>query len=128
MELFPTCGHGRDAADCLFCKRKPAPPLARSTDPATSKAAAESLSFGLRYSHRWMLDWLREQGPATDDAIALAAVDAGLFERTEAARRQVRTLREKHGLLEPAVDKQTGFQITFANASGRQALGWQVKE
>lgn len=102
--------------------------LARSTDPETSKAAAQSISLELKDSHRWILNWLTEHGPATDDEIALAAVDAGLMPRTETARRQVRTLRERHELIVPAVDETTGTQLTFVNASGRQALAWTAKE
>lgn len=102
--------------------------LARSTDPETSKAAAQSISLELKDSHRWILNWLMEHGPATDDEMALAAVDAGLVSRTESARRQVRTLRERHGLVVPAVDERTGIQRTFVNASGRQALAWMAKD
>lgn len=131
MELFPTCRHGRDEGGCVFC----APPvrpephkLARASDPETSKAAARSVSHELKDSHQWILNWLTIHGPATDDEMAVAAVEAGLVARTESARRQVRTLRERHGLIVPAVDKHTGFQLTFVNASGRQALGWRAKE
>tara|TARA_R100001129_G_scaffold171547_1_gene141757 strand:+ start:138 stop:518 length:381 start_codon:yes stop_codon:yes gene_type:complete len=102
--------------------------LARSTDPETSKAAAQSISLRLKDSHRWILNWLTAHGPATDDEMALAAVDAGLVSRTESARRQVRTLREKHELIVSAVDERTGIQRTFVNASGRQALAWVAKD
>jgi hypothetical protein len=102
--------------------------LARSTDPETSKTAAQSISLELKDSHRWILNWLMVHGPATDDEIALAAVDASITSRTESARRQVRTLREKHELIVPAIDETTGTQLTSVNASGRQALAWTAKE
>ena len=102
--------------------------LARSTDPETSKTAAQSISLELKDSHRWILNWLTDHGPATDDEIALAAVDAGLMPRTESARRQVRTLRERHELIVPAIDEHTGLQHTFTNASGRKALAWITKD
>lgn len=130
-ELFPTCRHGREEAACIFCARSVEPPsekLARASDPHTSHEAAKSIDFKLKDTHQWILNWLMVHGPATDDEMAVAAVDAGLFERTESARRQVRTLRERHGLIEPAVDKLTGYQITFPNPSGRRALGWRAKE
>ena len=97
---------------------------ARTTDPATSKLAAVALSHDLTDHHRAVLDWLTEHGPATDDQIAQAMVDADLTTRTETARRWVRTLREEHHRIVPAV--RHGDQIQLPNPSGRLALAWDV--
>lgn len=100
--------------------------LARSTDPDTSKRAAASISHDLTDHHRAVLDWLAEHGPATDDQVAQAMVDADLTSRTETARRWVRTLREEHNRIVPAV--RHGHQIQLPNPSGRLALAWTVAE
>ena len=97
---------------------------ARTTDPATSKLAAVALSHNLTDHHRAVLDWLTDHGPATDDQIALAMVDADLTTRTETARRWVRTLREEYHRIVPAV--RHGDQIQLPNPSGRLALAWDV--
>ena len=97
---------------------------ARTTDPATSKLAAVALSHNLTDHHRAVLDWLTEHGPATDDQIAQAMVDADLTTRTETARRWVRTLREEHHQIVPAI--RHGDQIQLPNPSGRLALAWDV--
>ena len=97
---------------------------ARTTDPATSKLAAVALSHNLTDHHRAVLDWLTEHGPATDDQIAQAMVDADLTTRTETARRWVRTLREEYHRIVPAV--RHGDQIQLPNPSGRLALAWDV--
>ena len=105
---------------------------ARTTDPATSKLAAVSLSHNLTDHHRAVLDWLTEHGPATDDQIAQAMVDADLTTRTETARRWVRTLREEHHRIVPAMATFYGGpqpiqkQIQLPNPSGRRALAWDV--
>ena len=97
---------------------------ARTTDPATSKLAAVALSHNLTDHHRAVLDWLTNHGPATDDQIAQAMVDADLTTRTETARRWVRTLREEYHRIVPAV--RHGDQIQLPNPSGRLALAWDV--
>ena len=97
---------------------------ARTTDPATSKLAAVALSHNLTDHHRAVLDWLTDHGPATDDQIAQAMVDADLTTRTETARRWVRTLREEYHRIVPAV--RHGDQIQLPNPSGRLALAWDV--
>ena len=97
---------------------------ARTTDPATSKLAAVALSHNLTDHHRAVIDCLTEHGPATDDQIAQAMVDADLTTRTETARRGVRTLREEYHRIVPAV--RHGDQIQLPNPSGRLALAWDV--
>ena len=97
---------------------------ARTTDPATSKLAAVALSHHLPAHHRAVLDWLTDHGPATDDQIAQSMVDADPPTRPEPARRWVRTLREEHHRIVPAV--RHGDQIQLPNPSGRLALAWDV--
>lgn len=99
---------------------------ARRTDPTTSKLAAATLTHDLTDHHRAVLDWLTEHGPATDDQIAQAMVDLDLATRTETARRWVRTLRERHHRIVPAV--RHGDQIQLPNSSGRLALAWTTTE
>ena len=129
MELFPTspiCRHGRMLDECVWCN--PTSHLeARSSDPATSHAAARSLDHTLKREHLAVLIWLAENGPATDDAIAAAMVANGVATRTETARRWVRTLRERHGMIVPAL-RHDGTQVEFTNESGRLALAWTTKE
>ncbi len=98
---------------------------ARRSDPATSKLAAATLTHDLTDHHRAVLDWLIEHGPATDDQIAQAMVDAGLTARTETARRWVRTLREEHDQIVPVM--RDGQQIQLPNPSGRLALAWTTR-
>lgn len=100
-------------------------PLARRTDPVTSHAAAESLDFELTPRHQTILDWLADNGPATDLEIASAMVERGTFTREEAARRGVRTLREQHGRLVVATD-EAGETIYHRNYTGRDAVCWIV--
>ena len=99
---------------------------ARTTDPATSKLAAATLTHDLTDHHQAVLDWLTEHGPATDDQVAQAMVDLDLTTRTETARRWVRTLREEHHRIVPAVEH--GRQIQLPNPSGRLALAWTTTE
>lgn len=99
---------------------------ARTTDPATSKLAAATLTHDLTDHHRAVLDWLTEHGPATDDQIAQAMVDLDLTTRTETARRWVRTLREEHHRIVPAT--RHGDQIQLPNPSGRLALAWTTTQ
>lgn len=100
-------------------------PLARSSDPATSHAAARSLDFTLDSRHRVLLSWLEAYGPATDDGIADAMVAAKQCARHEQARRLVRTLRERYELIVPAFDSD-GNQQEAVNGSGRMARMWTV--
>jgi len=97
----------------------------RRSDPATSKQAAARLDHTLADHHRVVLDWLDQHGPATDDQIAQAMVDADLTTRTETARRWVRTLREEHDQIAPAM--RHGQQIQLPNPSGRLALAWTTR-
>ena len=107
---------------------------ARTTDPATSKLAAATLTHDLTDHHRAVLDWLTEHGPATDDQIAQAMVDLDLTTRTETARRWVRTLREEHHRIVPAMGTFYGGpqpiqkQIQLPNPSGRLALAWTTTQ
>lgn len=100
-------------------------PLARATDPSTSHEAAASLNFKLDDRHRILMSWLEEYGPATDDKIADRMVTVNQCARHEQARRLVRTLREQHRLIVPALGDD-GNQIETVNASGRKARMWTV--
>jgi len=100
--------------------------LARTSDPVTSHAAAATITHTLTDHHRAVIDWLTDHGPATDDQIAQAMVDNGLTNRTETARRWVRTLREEHGLVVAAI--HNGHQIEYTNPSGRLALAWTTRK
>jgi len=127
MTLFEStssgyCEHGRQNGQCPFCPR----PEARTSDPVTSHAAAASLDHRLKDQHHLMLYHLMTHGPLTDDQLAQAAVDQGWTGRTETARRWVRTLRERHGLIVPALDDD-GLQLEQENESGRMALAWEAK-
>jgi hypothetical protein len=70
--------------------------------------------------------WLSQQGGATDDEMAVAAVELGLCERHEQGRRLARTMRENHGLIVPYL-LPNGKQLTKLNASGREALCWKAR-
>jgi hypothetical protein len=98
---------------------------ARASDPITSKAAAASLDHGLKPTHAAVISWLKAHGPATDDEIAVAMVAQGHTARTEVARRWVRTLRERHELIAPALDVHGG-QSMRENESGRMAQLWRI--
>lgn len=99
--------------------------LARRTDPVTSHAAAGSLDLTLTTKHQLILDWLAENGPATDLEMAEAMVRLGHYAREESARRAVRTLREEHGRMVEAVD-EIGLTIFHRNSTGREAVCWVV--
>lgn len=99
--------------------------LARASDKETSREAAASIDHTLTASHESILDWLRRFGPATDLEMAEAMVRRGTYEREEAARRAVRTLREKHGRMVPAISNY-GDHITHRNSTGRRAVCWIV--
>lgn len=99
---------------------------ARNSDPNTSRDAALSLDHGLKDVHRAALRWFERNGPQTDDEAANGLVMSGFTDRHETARRWVRTVRERHGLLVPALDED-GLQMKRKNArSGREALCWTV--
>ena len=127
------CGADKPG-DCLgWCSSNVPTPIdftestryARRSDPVTSKLAAATLTHDLTDHHRAVLEWLTEHGPATDDQIAQAMVDGGLTARTETARRWVRTLRERHDQIAPAM--HDGQQIQLPNPSGRLALAWTTR-
>lgn len=99
--------------------------LARRDDPATSSMAAESLDLDITERHEHIVSWLRRNGPATDLEMAEAMVAAGVFRREEAARRAVRTVREEHGLMVPALDHR-GDLVRHVNSTGREADCWIV--
>lgn len=99
--------------------------LARSADPITSHLAAQQLDLDLSERHRRLLAWLRDNAPATDDEMAVAAVALGLVARHEQGRRLARTMRENHDLIIAALTPD-GAQMTARNPSGRLALCWQA--
>lgn len=98
---------------------------ARNTDPNTSRRAAETLSHKLTDKHIAVIDYVKQCGSATDDQIASAMVDRGLWARHEQARRAIRTVREHHRRLK-AVLNADGTVATAENVSGRQAILWEV--
>ena len=100
--------------------------LARKSDPSTSAEAATSLDLGLNEKTEKICEWVRVNGPASDDQIADAMVTSGAFARHEQARRAIRTAREEHGLLVPHLDKD-GNQAETVNQSGRRAKLWEHK-
>jgi hypothetical protein len=99
--------------------------LARREDKETSHLAAESLDLRLTAKHEAVIDWLTRNGPATDLELAEGLVRDGVFRREESARRAVRTVREEHGLMVPAVD-DTGAVIRHVNSTGRAADCWTL--
>lgn len=100
--------------------------LARTSDPSTSRRAAESLNLELDDRHRGILALLRREGPLTDDGLAEIVVRAGYYDRHEKARRAIRTLREKHDLIVAHLDAD-GNQAEATNSSGRAARLWVVR-
>lgn len=101
--------------------------LARRDDPHTSHASAAQVDLRLKDKHRTLLAWLVDHRYATDDQMAIAAVELGLCERLEQGRRLARTMREHHGLLVAMIDPATGVQLTETNRSGRIALCWTAR-
>jgi len=113
-------------AVCAQTDTHPKPvPLARNADPDTSHEAAEALNLKLKAGHWYIYAWLQTVGSASDLEMAEAAVDGMQFERLETARRAVRTLREVHGLMIPAIDDD-GAQILTVNTTGREAVCWSI--
>jgi hypothetical protein len=97
----------------------------RNTDPVTSRQAAKALNLDVTEKHRKVLHILEDLWVASDDQIAEEAVNAGIVERHEQARRLVRTLRDKK-FIEAALDEETGWQKSRLNSSGRCGLAWQL--
>jgi hypothetical protein len=100
--------------------------LARTSDPSTSRRAAESLNLHLDDRHRGILALLRREGPLTDDGLAEIVVRAGYYDRHEKARRAIRTLREEHDLIVAHLDPE-GNHAEATNSSGRAARLWVVR-
>lgn len=98
---------------------------ARNSDPATSKRAAEQLSHKLSDRHHEILRHLKLHGALTDDQMATAMVEQGLWGRHEQARRAIRTVREHHRLMR-ALLNDDGTVATAENESGRQAILWEA--
>lgn len=96
--------------------------LSRSGDRETSKLAAASLDIDLSQKHRVALGIAEQMCPATDLEMALEMSRRGLG-REESCRRLVRTLREEHGRLIPALDAN-GQQLRHLNPTGRWAECW----
>jgi len=96
--------------------------LYRNSDGETSAMAAASIDTSLSERHQRALAALVAVCPATDLEMAIALRDLG-FGREEACRRLVRTLREEHGRLVPALDAN-GQQIRHQNPTGRWAEAW----
>lgn len=99
--------------------------LSRTTDPATSAAAAATLDLAPHRRHEWVLDWLRRNEPATDMEMAEAAHTARIVPSIESGRRLARTLREEHRRIRPAHDER-GQVITRTNVTGRKAIAYEV--
>ncbi len=96
--------------------------LVRSDDPETSALAANSLDLELSDRHQRVLHALVGICPATDLEMAIALSQLG-HGREESCRRIVRTLREEHGRLVPALDAN-GQQVRHLNPTGRWAECW----
>lgn len=99
--------------------------LARNNDPWTSAAAARGVDLTLDGRHEILGSWLRRNAPATYDEMAIACVALGLCERLERGRRIARTMREAHGLIDPAFGPD-GKQMWGINDSGKAALCWRM--
>lgn len=91
-----------------------APPMARSTDPGTSHAAAASAKALQGDHHRLILACLEQHGPASKDRIAALTRLNG----TQVARRTVELQRA--GQIEP-----TG--TTATSTAGRQERVWRLR-
>lgn len=96
--------------------------LHRNADGETSAMAAASVDTSLSEKHKRALAALVAVCPATDLEMAIALSGLG-FGREEACRRLVRTLREEHGRLVPALDSN-GQQVRHLNPTGRWAEAW----
>ena len=99
--------------------------LARRTDPATSKAAAKKVNTTVTETHKQVLRIMLDMYNPTEDNVCEAAVNAGVVQRHEQARRIVRTLRDKQ-LVIAAIDGETGWQLSGRNTSGCVALAWTL--
>lgn len=99
--------------------------LARSTDPQTSHDAERSLDLLWTTEHESALRIYSYMGPMTDIQAAEELCKIWLFsDSMETNRRLIRTIRENHGRLVPALDAE-GNQIQSKNPSGRWALCWK---
>ena len=99
----------------------------RNTDPETSRMAAERLNLTLQDSHLQILRILSDLWKASDDQIASEAVNRGVFERHEQARRAIRTIRDKKNpFIVAALDPESGWQESVVNDSGNAALAWTL--
>jgi len=95
----------------------PVPPLFRTTDPATSKAAAKQADVTGRA--KAVADVMRDGVPRTDEQIAAAMAERGLtYSHTSACHGRLSLCRD--GLL-----VQAG---TATTAHGRQSIVWQWRE
>lgn len=91
--------------------------VARRTDPSTSHAAAASISSSkLRSSQVAVLEWLREHGPATDEALV------ELYNGPDQSPSGLRTRRRE--LVEQRLVRDSGARQPLA--SGRMAIVWEV--
>ena len=104
-------------------------PVARASDPETSKAAAVSISRELGGRHKTVLFILGAMGQATDDELAERVLQTELttMNRHEQVRRVIRTIREDHDLMVPVLDED-GNHLQARNISGRMARVWTVRE
>lgn len=96
--------------------------LSRRDDGDTSRMAAASIDTSLTERHEAVLGALVGICPATDLEMAQALSALG-YGREESCRRIVRTLREEHGRLVPALDAN-GQQLRHLNPTGRWADCW----
>ena len=90
----------------------------RTTDPVTSREAAQSVQNTLRESQSELLRLLRESGALTDEEIELRAANAGI-------RQSVSGLRTRRSeLVRLNLVRDSGK--TKMLASGRRAIVWEV--
>jgi len=111
--------------DELFPTRHPLKPwkggpVARSTDPGTSWAAARSLSKGqVRSSQGQVLEILKDKGPLTDFEIySWLAFNAGKAMSSSGAR----TRRKE--LVDLGLVRSSGRTVQLAN--GRHSIRWEA--
>lgn len=98
---------------------------ARNTDPVTSRLAARTITTVISEKHLRILQVLIDLDVATDDQIATEAVNRGIVQRHEQARRLVRTIRDGSDYIRPALDDNL-VQRTLVNDSGSPALAWEL--
>lgn len=95
-------------------------PAARSTDPATSHAAARSVRATRTETQRKVLALLRQSGPCTDEELHRR------YERMHGpiSTSGLRTRRRELCDAKPALVKNSGK--TRRLSSGRRAIVWEV--